>query len=58
MFALNITWLSCDVQGYVGKNTKQKKASSMSGYVSHISVIDYSVRVVSRVNYFKKKGGC
>ena len=29
----------------------------MSGYVSHISVNDYSIRVVSRVNYFQKTGG-
>ena len=29
----------------------------MSGYVSHISVNDYSIRVVSRVNYFQKEGG-
>ena len=29
----------------------------MSTYVSHVSVNDYSVRVVSRVNYFQKTGG-
>ena len=57
MFALNMRWLSCDVQGNARKNTKQKKASCMSGCVSHIPVIDYSIRVVSRVNYFEKRGG-
>ena len=31
-----------------------KEASGMSGYVSHISVNNYSIRVVSRVNYFQK----
>ena len=30
----------------------------MSGYVSHISVNEDSVRVVSKVNYFQKAGGC
>ena len=35
-----------------------KKASWMSGYVSHISVNDCSMRVVSTVNYFHKTGGC
>ena len=30
----------------------------MSGYVSHISVNDYSIRVVTRLNYFQKTGGC
>ena len=30
-----------------------KEASGMSGYVSHISVNNYSIRVVSRVNYFQ-----
>ena len=34
----------------------KKKASRMNEYVSHISVNDYSTRVVSRVNYFKKTG--
>ena len=39
------------------RNTIQKKASWMSGYVYRISVNDYSVRVVSRVNYFQKISG-
>ena len=30
----------------------------MRGYVSHISVNDYGIRVLSRVNYFQKTGGC
>ena len=34
-----------------------KEASGMSGYVSHISVNNYSIRVVSRVNYFQKQVG-
>ena len=29
----------------------------MSGYVSHISVNNYSIRVVPRVNYFQKQVG-
>ena len=29
----------------------------MSGYVPHISVDNYSIRVVSRVNYFQKQVG-
>ena len=29
----------------------------MSGYVSHISVNNYSIRVTSRVNYFQKQVG-
>ena len=29
----------------------------MSGYVSHISDNNYSIRVASRVNYFQKKVG-
>ena len=44
--------------GQCKENTKQKKASWMSGYVSHISVNDYGIRVLSRVNYFQKTGGC
>ena len=57
MFALNMRWLSCDVQGNAGKNTKQKKASRMSGYVSRMSVNNCSIRVVSRVNYSQKQVG-
>ena len=44
--------------GQCKENTKQKKASWMRGYVSQISVNDYGIRVLSRVNYFQKTGGC
>ena len=40
--------------GQCKKKYHTKKASWMSGYVSHISVNNYSIRVVSRVNYFQK----
>ena len=54
MFALNMRWLLCDMQNNAGKNSKQKMATRVSGYVSHISVNDYSISAVSRVNYFQK----